>query len=163
MLDWSAWRWPLALVAALLFINAAALNVDWWNMKREAATLRTTMIQIYKSAYPKETVIMDPIAQMQQKINAAQRDSGVAAPDDFTAITAAFGEAWTKVMSAAGKTATPTIAAIEYRERSLIVRLSADGETWSQQMSAALAVRKLSLEPLPKQSGQAVWQIRSAK
>ena len=163
MLDWRAWRWPFALLAALLFINAAALNIDWWNMQREATALRATMIQIYKSAYPKESVIMDPIAQMQQKITTARRDSGLAAPDDFTAITAAFGEAWTKVMSATGKTTVPTIAAIEYRERSLIVRLSPDGVALAQQMSTALAERKLSLDQLPKQSGMAVWQIRGTK
>lgn len=167
-LDWRAWRWPLALVAAVLAINAAALNIDWWRMKGEANSLRTTMIQIYKSAYPKETVILDPVAQMRQKIAIAKRDSGLPAPDDFTAIAAAFGEAWASVMP--GKT-VPAIAALEYRERSLFVQFKpvlsrVEGhniEAPVQQMKTALAERNLSLDLVPAQSAAVVWQIRSTK
>lgn len=160
-LDWRAWRWPLALAAAVLVINAAALNIDWWRMKDETSALRTAMIQIYKSAYPKESVIIDPIAQMQQKIAAAKRDSGMAAPDDFTAITAAFGEAWASAVAAAGK--TTAIAGLEYRERSLFVRLKPGSEAPTQQMKAALSKRDLALELAPEQSGAVVWKIGSAK
>jgi len=161
--DWRAWRWPMALAAAVLVINAAALNIDWWRMKSEAGLLRATMIQVYKSAYPKESVIVDPIAQMQQKIASAKRDSGLAAPDDFTTVTAAFGEAWANAMPSAGITAAPAIIALEYRERSLFVRLRPVAEAATQQMKAALAKRDLALDPAPEQSGAAVWQIRSAK
>jgi general secretion pathway protein L len=160
-LDWRPWRWPLALAAAVLVINAAALNIDWWRMKGETNSLRAAMIQIYKSAYPKESVIIDPIAQMQQKIAAAKRDSGLAAPDDFTAITAAFGEAWSSAVVAAGK--TTAIAALEYHEHSLFVRLKPGGEAPTQQMKAALAKHDLALDLAPEQSGAVVWQIGSAK
>ena len=161
-LDWRAWRWPLALAAAVLVINAAALNIDWWRMKDEANSLRATMIQIYKSAYPKETVILDPVAQMQQKIAIARRDSGLVAPDDFMAITAALGEACAAIATMPGKTA-PAIAALEYRERSLFVRLEPDAEAPTQQIKAALALRNLSLDLAPAQSNAVVWQIRSAQ
>lgn len=167
-LDWRPWRWPLALTALIMLINIVALNIDWWHMKSEASALRTTMIQIYKSAYPKESVIIDPIAQMQQKIAIAKHDSGLAAPDDFTAITASFGEAWTSVVPAAGK--MPAIATLEYRERSLFVRLKpalsraeGAGEAPTQLMKAALAKHNLSLDLAPEQSGAVVWKIRSAK
>lgn len=173
-LDWRPWRWPLALAAAVLVINTVALNIDWWRMKGETNALRAAMIQIYKSAYPKESVIIDPIAQMQQKIAAAKRNSGLAAPDDFTAITAAFGEAWSSTVVAAGK--TTAIAALEYRERSLFVRLKPvlshpevskgegpGSEAPTQQMKAALAKHDLALDLAPEQSGAAVWKIRSAK
>src|ERR1039458_9556516 len=117
------------------------------------------MIQIYKSAYPKESVIIDPIAQMKQKIAAAKHDSGLAAPDDFTAITAAFGEAWSSAVVAAGK--TTAIAALEYHEHSLFVRLKpvlsrvegSGGEAPTQQMKAALAKRDLALELGAAQKG----------
>ena len=161
-MDWRAWRWPLALAAAVLVINAAALNIDWWRMKDEANSLRATMIQIYKSAYPKETVILDPVAQMQQKIAIARRDSGLVAPDDFMAITAALGEACAAIATMPGKTA-PAIAALEYRERSLFVRLEPDAEAPTQQIKAALALRNLSLDLAPAQSNAVVWQIRSAQ
>ena len=158
--DWHAWRWPLALTAAVLLINVSALNIEWWRMKSEADTLRSSMIQIYKSAYPNESVIIDPLAQMQQKIAAAKRDSGMAAPDDFTAMTAAFGEAWAVVT--ATLPSPPSIAALGYRDRSLSVRLR-DREAPTQQMKAALAQRGLSLKLAPEQSGTIVWQIRGAK
>ncbi|MFZ5524474.1 MAG: type II secretion system protein GspL [Pseudomonadota bacterium] len=160
-LDWHAWRWPLALAAAVLLINIGALNIDWWRMKREAGSLRSAMIQIYKSAYPNETVIIDPIAQMQQKITAAKRDSGQAAADDFTSITAVFGEAWRD--SAATLTKPSSIAALEYRDRGLLVRFKPDGEAPALQIKAALAKRHLSLELAPEQSGAVVWRIRSAQ
>ncbi len=161
VLDWRAWRWPLALAVALLVINAAALNIGWWRMGSEADALRSSMIHIYKSAYPKESVIIDPIAQMQQKLAAAKRDSGEAAPDDFTALMAAFGEAWSSAVVAAGK--TTAIAALEFRERSLFVRLKAGVEAPTQQLKTALAKRGLTLDLAPEQSGAVVWKIGSAK
>ncbi len=159
-LDWRAWRWPMALAAAVMAINAAALNVDWWRMKSEANSLRSATIQIYKSAYPKESVIIDPIAQMQQKIAAAKRGSGLPAPDDFTAISAVFGETWFRTVP---DKPGLVIAAIEYRERSLFVRFKPNMEAPAQQMKTALAERGLSLDMAPAQQGAAVWQIRSMK
>lgn len=167
-LDWRAWRWPLALVVAVMVINAAALNIDWWRMKGEANSLRAAMIQIYKSAYPKESVIIDPVAQMRQNIAIAKRGSGLPAADDFTAISAAFGEAWASVMT--GKTA-PAIVALEYRERSLFVRFKpvlnrvegTNVEAPMPQIKAALAERGLSLDLAPAQAAEVIWQIRSMK
>lgn len=159
-LDLRAWRWPLALAALLLFINIAALNIDWWRMKAEAGSLRASLIHIYKSAFPNETVIIDPAAQMKQKIAAARHDAGLASPDDFTAITAAFGEALSSVVTASGKPSA--IATLEYRERSLFVRFKPNTEAPAQQMKAALAERHLSLDQ--ETSGSApVWKIRSTR
>lgn len=160
-LDWRPWRWPLALAAAVLLINAAALNIDLWRMKNETNALRAVMIQVYKSAYPNETVIIDPIAQMKQKILAAKHSSGMAAPNDFTAIVAAFGEAWAGAGAATDRS-TP-IAALEYHDRSLFVHLKPGGEAPTRQIQAALAKRDLALELAPGQSGAVVWKIGSAK
>jgi general secretion pathway protein L len=160
-LDWRPWRWPLALAAAILIVNAAALNIDWWRMKSETNSLRESMIQIYKSAYPKESVIIDPVAQMRQKIAIAKHNSGLPAPDDFTAIVAAFGEAWASAVAKAGK--ATEIAALDYHEHSLYVRLKPGGESPTQQMKTALSKYQLALELAPEQSGAVVWQIRSGK
>jgi general secretion pathway protein L len=160
-LDWRPWRWPLALTAVILIINATALNIDWWRTKSETTALRAAMVQIYKSAYPNESVIIDPLAQMQQKIAAARHDSGMASPEDFTAITAAFGEAWASVVAAAGK--NTSIAALDYHEHSLFVRLKPGSESPTQQMNTALAKYELGLELAPEQSGAVVWQLRSRK
>jgi len=169
-LDWRPWRWSLALAASVFLINAAALNIDWWRMKGETNALNTVMIQIYKSAYPKESVILDPLVQMQQKNASAKRNSGLGAVDDFTAITAVFGEAWTRIIPAAS-VAPAMIAAFEYREHSLFVHLKPvpngveghGGEMPTEQMKAELAKRDFMLERAPEQSGAVVWKIRSAK
>jgi general secretion pathway protein L len=160
-LEWRPWRWPLVLTAIVLIINSAALNIGWWQLKRETDSLRAAMIQIFKSTYPQESVIIDPLAQMQQKIAAARHDSGMASPDDFTAITAALGEAWSKVAASTGK--KTVIDTLDYHDRSLIVHLKPGGESPTQQMKAALATYGLALEPVPGQSGATVWQIRSTK
>jgi general secretion pathway protein L len=153
-LNWRPWRWALGLAAALLAINAVALNVDWLRMKREADAHNAAMLQTYRAAYPKETVIIDPLAQMRQKLAAAQRDSGQVAADDFIALTAAFGAAW----SAAGQS-PQAISGLEYHDRNLTVKLKPDAEMPMDQLKTALAARNLSLS----ETGSGVWQIRSAK
>ncbi|MBC7499025.1 MAG: general secretion pathway protein GspL [Herminiimonas sp.] len=157
--DWRRWRWPLMLAGAVLLVNIVGLNVEWLRMKREAAALRTTMLQIYKAAYPKDTVIVDPVAQMRQKIATAQRAAGQAAPDDFAALAATFGETWAVVGQNSSGRKTPGIAAIDYRDRGLQIKLKPDGEPPTQQMKTALAARNLTLT----QPSASVWQIRSGK
>lgn len=161
--DWRAWRWPLLLSGMVLLVNIAALNFDWLQLKREADALRAAMFQTYKSAYPGETVIIDPLAQMQQKIAAAKHSSGLAAPDDFTAMMAVFGEAWTNTLTATGQANRPEIAGFEYRERSLRVKLKPGAEAPTQQIKAALALHNLTLESPSPLSSPVVWEIRSAR
>lgn len=161
-LNWGPWRAPLVLAAAVLLINVIGLNVDWWRLKGEANAARTAMTRTYKSAFPNEAPPAFPLEQMRQKISAAKRESGQAAPDDFTALTAAFGEAW----AAAGRGRKPGdsgIASLEYRERSLFVRLKTEGEPPTDQVRKTLAERGLSLAAAPSQAGAVVWQIRSGK
>lgn len=161
-MDWRAWRWPLVLSAIVLLVNIAALNFDWLHLKREASALRSAMFQTYKSAFPGETVIIDPLAQMKQKIEAAKHGAGQAAPDDFTAMMAVFGEAWSTTVNASGAGA-PEIAAFEYRDRRLLVRMKPGAAAPTQQMKAALALRNLSLELSAGQSTPVVWEIRSVR
>jgi general secretion pathway protein L len=161
LLEWRTWRWPAAMAVAVLAVNVISLNVDWWQMKREATTLRASMIGTYKSAYPKESVIVDPIAQMRQKITIAKHNAGLSEPDDFTQIVAAFGDAWNSVAPALAKSAG--IGQIDYRDRSLYVTLKPGSEMPTQSMREALAKHGLALESGPRQSGAAVWQIRGVK
>jgi general secretion pathway protein L len=153
-IDWRAWRWPIVLGTAVLLINVIGLNVDWLRLKREANALSNGMIQTYRTAFPKDPVVIDPLAQLRQKIAGAQRDSGQLAPDDFVALAAAFAEAW----ASTGKGAAP-IAGLEYRDRALIVKLKAGSEVELEQLTSALASRNLSIT----QPNAGVWQIRSGK
>ncbi len=158
-IDWRRWRWPLILAAAVLLINVVGLNVEWMHMKREATALNMTMLQLYKSTYPKETVIVDPMVQMKQKITTAQRESGQVAADDFAALAAGFGDAWSALARNAGGRPQPGIASIDYRDRALLVKLKPDGDAPTQAMKTALAERNLTLS----QPTASVWQIRSGK
>ncbi len=157
-IDWRPWRWPLGLALLLLMVNLFGLNLDWLRMKREASLLRAGMTQTFQATFPKEQVIVDPMAQMRQKLAAAKHDAGQSAADDFTALAATFGDAWSSVMQSR-KGAAPAIAALEYRERSLLVRFKPGAEAPATEMSAALAARHAALA----QTGAGVWQIRSAK
>jgi len=151
-----AWRWPLALAALALLINIAGMNIEWLRLKREAGELRAGMTQTFKSVYPKEPLTSDPVLQMRRNIGAARQRAGVAAPDDFLALSSAFGEAWQGAMQ--GRT-TPGIATLEYSERILQVTLKPEGEAPTAQVQAALSARNLSLT----QKTANVWQIRSSQ
>jgi general secretion pathway protein L len=152
--NWRPWRWPLALAAVLLLLNIIGLNIDWLRLKREADAINSTMVQTYRAAFPKETLIVDPVAQMRQKFAAAQRGSGQIAPDDFVALTAAFSEAW----QSAGQGAQ-AIGGIEYRDRSLSVKLKPDSNVSMDEIKTALAARNLTVT----QPSANLWQIRSAQ
>ncbi|HEX7647738.1 MAG TPA: type II secretion system protein GspL [Noviherbaspirillum sp.] len=152
--NWRPWRWPIGLALAALAVNAAGLNIDWLRMKREADALRSGMIQTYRNAFPKDNVIVDPLAQLRQKMDAAKRDSGQLAPDDFVALAAAAGDA----ISSVAPGPSP-VAAIEYHDRSLTVKLKQGANVPEDKLRAALATRNLSLS----QPSAGNWQIRSAK
>jgi general secretion pathway protein L len=159
--NWRQWRWPIALAASMLLINAIGLNIDWLRMKREASALRAGMIQTYKATYPKETVILDAVAQMHKKIAEAERDAGQAAPDDFAQIAGYFAEALaTEIRDSKGrKTGTSVIASLEYHERGLLVHVKPDSQISMDKIKIVLAARNLTLTS----PSNGVWQIRSAK
>ena len=161
-IDWRPWYWPLILASAILIANIAALNFDWWQLKSEAKNLRTSMTQIYQARFPKETVVIDPIAQMQQKIAFAKRDAGLATHNDFTVLAAAFGSAWDSVTS----NDKPAVTSLAYRENSLIVNFKASqngsDEALVKQVREALESHHFSLEVMPADSSVASWKIRSA-
>lgn len=159
--DWKPWRWPLALAACVLLVNVVGLNIEWLRMKRESDFLRQSMIQTYKAAFPKETVIIDPIAQTRQKIAAAQRASGQPAADDFGVLAAKFGEAWERLAppQPAGKSPVSALAGIEYRERSLFIRIKPEFDLPLSPVQTALGAQGLAVS----QPTTGTWQIRSVK
>ncbi|PUA20203.1 type II secretion system protein GspL [Glaciimonas sp. PCH181] len=125
--SWRRWRWPIVLATLLLLINIISLNVEWWQMQYEARGIRAGMLQSYRIANPSATVIIDPIAQMQQKISAARSDNGHVASDDFVALAANLADA---LATAPQNPAHGTIDSLEYRDQQLLVhfKTSADAD-----------------------------------
>lgn len=150
--DWQKWRWPLRIAALAVVVNLVGLNVEWLRLKREADALRQAMTQTFRAAYPKETVILDPAAQMKKNIASAKAASGQVGPDDFLYLAAAVGEA-TRTLAR-----QPTVAALEFRERALTVKLKPDtvDASMTEQVRSALAARKLTID----EPAAATWVVK---
>jgi general secretion pathway protein L len=150
--DWRRWRWPLRLVALALLVNLAGLNIEWIGMRREADTIRRQMVTTFRSAYPREPAI-DPVAQMRQNIARARAAGGQLAPDEFTYLAAAFGEA------ARALPRPPGIASMEYRERALSVKVKPEtvDPASTNALRTALASRNMTLQ----EAAAGVWLVRS--
>ena len=172
--DWARWRWSIWLGVALVVMNLLALNLDWWRLKREENRLRNQQLQAYKIAYPKATVIVDPLAQIQQKIRLARRAAGQAMPEDFAALTANFSAVWAGLQSSSNlhndaKNNTSnhsvnntdienSIATLSYNNHTLTVTFKTDNPVPLQQADAALRAAQLLLT----QQDARTWKIRSA-
>jgi general secretion pathway protein L len=151
--DWRRWRWPLALAGVVVAVNLIGLNLDWLHLRGEARTISQSMTQTFRSVYPRETTILDPVAQMRQNIVRARVNMGEVAPDEYTYLTAALGEAIRSLGRPLGMTS------MEYRERALSVKVKPEtvDPGLTGQVRSSLAARNLSLD----ESGPGVWVIRS--
>lgn len=149
--NWRPWRWPAALALLAMVVNIVGLNVGWLQLRQEADFLQNGMVGTFRAAFPKESVIIDPLAQMQQKISALRQGAGQTTPDDFLALAGAFGNAW-------GDRPQAAIAALEYRERSLLVRLKPVDAVAADSIRPALAAHHLVLT----EQDTGIWHIRSA-
>ena len=134
-------------------VNLAGLNYQWLQLKREADALRQANLQIYKAAFPKDTVIQDPVLQMRANIARARAAGGQVGTDEFTYLAAAFGEA------ARALSRPVAVASLDYRERALSVKVkpeSADPGVVGT-LRSALAGRGLGLT----EAAPATWQVRN--
>lgn len=71
------WRAPLAVLLILLAVNTVALNMDAWRMRQIGTTLQTGMVDTFRQTFPDETVVIDPLAQMKQKLDAERVRAGL--------------------------------------------------------------------------------------
>jgi general secretion pathway protein L len=151
--DWRRWRWPITLAALVIAVNLIGLNVDWLRLRREATTIRQSMTQTFRNVYPRETAILDPVLQMRQNIARARANTGDVAPDEFTYLASALGEATRSLGRPVG------ITSIEYRERALTVKVKPEtvDPGLTGQLRTALATRRLTLE----EAAPGNWVIRS--
>ena len=114
MVDWRAWRVPVALAAALALVWIAGLNIDAWLKLREERALRGQMNAAFRSAFPQVPVVLDPIAQMRRGIADLRSGAGTGDAADFIALAASFAQV--------AQVGTEGVRDIEYRDRALHVR-----------------------------------------
>lgn len=141
--DWKRWRWSMGLASLIVLVVIAALNSEWWKLQREYDAVRNSITTTYKTAFPNETVIRDPLAQLQQKMNAAKKLTGQSSSDDFLVLGAQFAQAWDAVL---GAQMSATVNSVEYREKSLWVTPKSSADLPVDRLRAALKEKNLSLD-----------------
>jgi len=114
MADWSAWRLPAALAAALALAWIASLNIDAWLKLREEQQLRSQINAAFREAFPRVPVVLDPVAQMRRAIADMRSGAGTGDAGDFLPLAASVAQA---VQADA-----ESVRLIEYRDRALLVR-----------------------------------------
>jgi general secretion pathway protein L len=114
MIDWRTWRTPAALAAALVLVGIAGLNLDAWLMLREERELRDRLAATLREAFPRVTVVLDPLAQMRQALGEARSGAGMSDAEDFLVLAAGFAQIAQQDADA--------VRVLEYRERTLLVR-----------------------------------------
>jgi general secretion pathway protein L len=150
---WREWRWPIALAAAASLVNIAAINADWWRLRSEGQQLRDEITDIYRRSFPNETVVLDPLAQIKQKIAASRQASGQLNTSDFLVLAAALGEVWRE----AGNDLR-AIDALDYRDGTLTIKLKKTAQVSLAAMRSLLATRELQLTPSP--TDPLLWQVK---
>lgn len=150
---WARWKWPLRIAVAAVLVNIIGLNWEWMRLKREEAAVRQNMLQVFRSAYPNQPMIGDPVEQMRRNISVARASTGGGTADEFTKMSAVLGEALAVLPN------REAVAGIEYKERSMTVKFkpnSVDANALAQ-VQAALAQRKMSAT----ESGPGVWLVKA--
>jgi len=116
--------------------------------------LRDEIADIYRRSFPNETVVLDPLAQMKQKIAASRQASGQLNPSDFVVLAAALGEVW----QAAGNDLR-AIDALDYRDGTLTIKLKPSAKVSLTAMRSPLATHELQLTPSVTDPLQ--WQVKA--
>ncbi len=145
--DWRSWRLPAALALACVLVFLIGLNLHWSQLAGERDALRRQMELSFREAFPSAQVVVDPLLQMQRQVADLRLGTGQSGPSDFMPLLTRFSEAL-------GPRSADGIAALEYREGRLKVRLREgllDGPSAQDSLRAACLERGLSLELDPQQ------------
>nr|WP_314860474.1 type II secretion system protein GspL [uncultured Undibacterium sp.] len=141
--DWMRWRWSLILLGCAVSVSLLGLNWEWWSLQRESTAIRSSLLSIYKTSFPNETVVRDPLAQMQQKINAAKKLTGQSSNDDFLVLSGLFAQVWDQTV---GILPTAGVTTMEYKDRSLYVTPKNIAEVPIERLRSGLKERNLTLD-----------------
>jgi general secretion pathway protein L len=136
VVDWRAWRTPVALAALCAVTWIIGLNVDAWRLLQEERALRGRMEATFREAFPRVPVVLDPLAQMRRGVSDLRSGSDAADPRDFLPLAAG--------LASAIRGDADVVRALEFRDQVLRVDLEpraidtpAKREVLVRQLSAA--------------------------
>lgn len=141
--DWLRWRWSILLLSSAVILSLIGLNWEWWSLQRESDAVRTSLISIYKTSFPNDKVVRDPMVQMQQKISTAKKLTGQSSDDDFLVLSGQFAQVWDQTV---GVLPSASVAIMEYREHTLFVTPKKIAEVPIERLRAGLQERNLRLD-----------------
>lgn len=115
-IDARAWRAPLGWAAVAAVVAIAGINLYWLKLDRESRELRTGMVSAFRSAFPRETAVLDPIAQARRQLADLRARAGLASASDFSVLNARMAQLLAQAPVGA-------VEAMEYRDGQLTVKL----------------------------------------
>jgi general secretion pathway protein L len=143
-IDWTGCRYPILMAIMFVLFNIVAINADWWRLRHEGLQVRDDITEIFRRSFPNDQVILDPLAQMKQKMAMARQASGQLSPSDYLVLSAELGEAWRE----SGQDVRG-IAVLEYRDGTLSIKLKQETKLSLEALRGPLAGRQLKITPAP--------------
>ncbi len=140
--DWPRWRWSIAMFSSAILLCLIGLNWEWWSLQRESDAVRASLMSTYKTSFPNDRVIRDPLVQMQQKMNTAKKLTGQSSDDDFLVLSGQFAQVWDQTV---GVLPSAGVVTVEYHEHSLFVTPKNIAEVSIDRLRAGLQERHLRL------------------
>jgi len=114
--DLQGWRIPAVLGFVLLLVTLVGLNAHALKLNSDELALREQMVAIAQEVIPGVSVVLDPVAQVQQRVEQLRSGAGINNAE-FLALTQAMG----KIVD------VDSVLSMEYRNRTLNVEFVANG------------------------------------
>jgi general secretion pathway protein L len=107
---------PLIWAAVAAGVFVVGMNAYWLKLEADAKALRQQMLTAFRSNFPQEQSVVNPVEQARREMNKLRARAGQPSPEDFSVLNAQA----TQLMAAAP---LGSIAGVEYRDGALRVRL----------------------------------------
>lgn len=116
-MDWRAWRWPVAWLAASALVFLVGLNLHWYQMRAEGQRMRTALERGLLETFPRIPVAVDPLRQMDRELAGLRARAGQSGPSDFVPLLA-------RLAQALGPQAAGALTGAEFRDGRLTARFA---------------------------------------
>ena len=114
--DLQGWRIPAVLGFVLLFVTLVGLNAHALKLHSDELALREQMVAIAQEVIPGVSAVLDPVAQVQQRVEQLRSGAGINNAE-YLALAQAMG----KIVD------VDSVLSMEYRNRTLNVEFVANG------------------------------------